>query len=111
MLKLTRGQLIKKKNQSTPYFIVEVLENLVYVTTQQNMMSENVYLYTNERFLYHFDYKEPFEPNNGDAIWYLSGTVPSVTQGLYDVSGQYLFNRVFKTKEDAEEFCNKVNAI
>lgn len=103
--------MIKNKNQSTTYFVVEVLENLVYVTTHQNMLSENVYLYTNERFLYYFDYKEPFEPVGGQSIWYLSGTVPSVVHGLYDVSGQYLFNRVFKTKEEAEEFCNKVNAI
>lgn len=111
MLKLKHGEAIKRRGGSSYiYYVVDVLENSVLVNTQSDFKGTN-HWYSNEYFVALFNYKEPFEPEEGDCVWFLEGTTPTVVQGLFSNKKSYLFNRIFKTEAEANEFCAKVNAL
>lgn len=109
MLKLKRGQRVNTKGGAT-YFIVEVTENIVFFTAASNLIG-SVIAYTNEFYLNQFKYEEPFEPKDGDCVYFLTGTTPHIEQDFYDSKREYLFNKVFKTEKEAQVFLDKVNSL
>lgn len=110
MLKLKIGQEIIHKNGGGKLYVGDIFTNSVLLVSNKELTGEH-YIRSNTWILKYYDYTEPFEPKEGDCVWFLYGTTPAVMAGSYHKENKYLFGRFFKTQEEAQEFCAKVNAL
>lgn len=110
MLKLKIGQEIIHKNGGGKLYVGDIFTNSVLLVSNKELTGDH-YIRSNTWILKYYDYTEPFEPEEGDCVWFLDGTVPTVVSGTFSKEKSYLFNRIFKTEQEAQEFCAKVNAL
>lgn len=109
MLKLKHGQPVTNKSGSK-YYVIDVLENSVLLNNTPEFNGTNNW-YTNVVFLKLFNYKEPFVPYDGEAVYHIVPMTLEIIQVSYRQSLEYFMGKVFKTEVEALEFVNKIKSI
>jgi hypothetical protein len=110
MLKLKHGQEVTTRLTKEKMYVVDVSEHIVYLTNKADLMS-SVTVCTKEKFMEHFLYVEQFVPEEGGDIFYLYGSRTAILWGRYSTKSEYLFDKVFRTHDEAQAFLDKVNAL
>lgn len=109
MLKLKIGQEVTTK-QGNKYIVLNVFEKYVVLTINNYSTISH---YTNEAYLNSFKYEEPFEPKEGDIVFYLDKNlmlIKSETLGV-DKPFNVFLDRLFPTESKAQEYLEKIKKV